>query len=466
MDAMAPNRLIVDLGAVAGNIASYQRATDPQGVPRQATGGAAAGPRTRILAMVKALAYGSELVRLSSWLSEAGIDHLGVSTADEGVELRRAGIQLPILVTLPTPEEAAKLARFELLPAVYSFALVEPLAAAARAALPPGRRLAVHLKVDTGMHRVGVAPGEALPLARAVSATGALRVTGLMTHLASAEDPAADGDTRRQLALFDQARGELAAAGFGDLLCHAAATAAAARFPEARYDMVRLGLGLFGLYPSAAVESAISLQLAVTLLSRIAEVRTLARGDRVGYGGTYTVAAERLRVGVLPLGYHDGIPWSLSNRGRRRAGRRPAGAHPRPHLHGLDGGGPLRRPGCRRRQRGAALRRPSRRRAPPRGGGRPGRHHPLRAPRPPGPARPAGLRRLLTGAFARRRPRVRTATPSRAGTSSYRPSSGCRRPGTASAARGGRRSRRSRRRWGGAATSPSAAGAPADSGGG
>jgi alanine racemase len=79
--------------------------------------------------------------------------------------------------------------------------------------------------------------------------------------------------------------------------------------------MVRLGLGLFGLYPSAAVESAIPLQLAVTLLSRIAEVRTLARGDRVGYGGTYTVNAERLRVGLLPLGYHDGIPWSLSNRG-------------------------------------------------------------------------------------------------------------------------------------------------------
>jgi alanine racemase len=313
MDAMAPNRLLVDLGAVTSNIAAYRRA-----------GAAAAGPRIRILAMVKALAYGSDLVRLSSWLSEAGIDHFGVSTADEGVELRRAGIQLPILVTLPTPEEAEKLARFKLLPAVYSFALLDPLAAAARAALPPGRQLAVHLKVDTGMHRVGVAPGEALPLARAATATGVLRVTGLMTHLASAEDPAADGDTRRQLALFDQARAELESAGFGGLLCHAAATAAAARFPAARYDMVRLGLGLFGLYPSAAVESALPLQLAVTLLSRIVEVRTLARGDRVGYGGTYTVAEERLRVGVLPLGYHDGVPWSLSNRGVVLVDGRPA----------------------------------------------------------------------------------------------------------------------------------------------
>jgi Alr-MurF fusion protein len=300
MDAMAPNRLIVDLGAVAGNIAGFRRAC---------------GTRTRVMAMVKALAYGSDLVRLSSWLSEAGIDQLGVSTADEGVELRRAGIQLPILVTLPTPEEAEKLARFDLLPAVYSFSLIEPLAAAARATLPPGRALPVHLKVDTGLHRVGVAPGEALALARAASATGVLRPSGLMTHLASADDPAADADTRRQLALFEQARRELAGGGYPGLLCHAAATAAAARFPEARYDMVRLGLGLYGLYPSPAVAAAISLQLAVTLLSRVAEVRVLARGDRVGYGGTYTVEAERLPVGVLPLGYHDGVPWSLSNRG-------------------------------------------------------------------------------------------------------------------------------------------------------
>lgn len=309
MEAMAPNRLLVDLGAVAGNIAAFRRA---------------GRPRTRVMAMVKALAYGSDLVRLSSWLSETGVDHLGVSTADEGVELRRSGIQLPILVTLPTPEESHKLARFDLLPAVYSFALVEPLAAAAHAALPRGRRLPVHLKVDTGLHRVGIAPGEAPRLAQAVTATGALRVTGLMTHLASADDPAADAYTRRQLALFDQARGELAAAGHGDLLCHAAATAGAARFPEARYDMVRIGLGLYGLYPSAAVEAALRLQLAVTLLSRIAEVRTLSRGDRVGYGGSYTVAADSLRAGVLPLGYHDGIPWSLSNRGAVLVDGRPA----------------------------------------------------------------------------------------------------------------------------------------------
>jgi alanine racemase len=309
IEAMAPNRLLVDLGAVAGNIAAFRRA---------------GRPRTRVMAMVKALAYGSDLVRLSSWLSETGVDHLGVSTADEGVELRRSGIQLPILVTLPTPEESHKLARFDLLPAVYSFALVEPLAAAARAALPPGRRLPVHLKVDTGLHRVGIAPGEALRLAQVVTATGALRVTGLMTHLASADDPAADAYTRRQLALFDQARSELAAAGHGDLLCHAAATAGAARFPEARYDMVRIGLGLYGLYPSPAVEAALPLQLAVTLLSRIAEVRTLSRGDRVGYGGSYTVAADSLRAGVLPLGYHDGIPWSLSNRGAVLVDGRPA----------------------------------------------------------------------------------------------------------------------------------------------
>jgi alanine racemase len=308
MDAMAPNRLVVDLGAVAGNIASFRRAS---------------GSATRIMAMVKAVAYGSDLVRLSSWLSGAGVDQLGVSTADEGAELRRAGLQLPILVTLPTAEEAEKLARFDLTPALYSFALVEPLAAAAAALRPADRPLAVHLKLDTGMHRVGVEPRQAVELARRATAAG-LHVTGVMTHLASADDPAADADTRRQLALFDEAREALAAAGFSDLLSHAAATAAAARFPAARYDMVRLGLGLYGINPSPAVESAIRLQLAVSLLSRIAEVRTLSRGDRVGYNGTYQVEAESLRAGVLPLGYHDGVPWSLSNRGIALVGGRPA----------------------------------------------------------------------------------------------------------------------------------------------
>jgi Alr-MurF fusion protein len=308
VDAMAPNRLIVDLAAVAGNIAAFRRAC---------------GPRTRIMAMVKAVAYGSDLVRLSSWLSEAGIEHLGVSTADEGAELRRAGIRLPILVTLPTAEEAEKLARFDLTPALYSFALVAPLAAAARALRPADLPLTIHLKLDTGMHRVGVAPDQAVPLARAAVAAG-LRVTGVMTHLASADDPSADDDTRRQLARFDTARAALAAAGFHDLLTHAAATAAAARFPQARYDMVRLGLGLYGLYPSPAVAQALPLQLAVTLLSRIAEVRTLTRGDRVGYNGTYLVDRDHVRAGILPLGYHDGIPWSLSNRGAALVAGHPA----------------------------------------------------------------------------------------------------------------------------------------------
>src|SRR5262249_8018846 len=125
-------------------------------------------------------------------------------------------------------------------------------------------------------------------------------------------------------ARFGEARAALAAAGFRGLLCHAAATAAAARFPEARLDMVRLGLGLFGIYPSPAVESALPLQLAVTLLSRSAEVRPLVRGDRVGSGGTSPAAAERLRAGVLPLGYHDGVPWSLGNRGAVLVDGRPA----------------------------------------------------------------------------------------------------------------------------------------------
>lgn len=296
-EATAPNRLIVDVEAIANNIASYRRLC---------------GPNTAILAMVKALAYGSELTSLASWLARTPVDLLGVSTADEGGQLRRAGIQLPILVMLLTEGESRKAIDFELTPVIYTETLIAPLA---RAAIEAGRRLSVHLKVDSGLHRLGVPPSAVVALAQRVEATGVLRVAGLMTHFACADDPLEDEYTRGQISLFSEAIHQLQQAGFRDLLLHAGASSGAARFPEARYDLVRLGLGLFGIYPSAAVAERIKLELAVRLISQLSQVHEHRRGDRIGYGGTYTVRSDRLRTGLIPLGYHDGIPLSLSNRG-------------------------------------------------------------------------------------------------------------------------------------------------------
>ncbi|MFN7143459.1 MAG: alanine racemase, partial [Myxococcota bacterium] len=140
-------------------------------------------------------------------------------------------------------------------------------------------------------------------------------LTGLMTHLASADDASADAHTRDQLARFDEAVAAIRAEGDEPLVVHAAATSGAVRFPEARHDMVRLGLGLYGIYPSPAIAEAIELQLAVAFVSRLAQVTSWPRGQRVGYNGTYVVTADEQRVGVVEAGYNDGVPWRLSNQG-------------------------------------------------------------------------------------------------------------------------------------------------------
>lgn len=294
--AMAPSRLLVDLRAVNENIARFR----------------ARYPGTRVLAVVKALAYGSALAEVAQGVGQLPVDFLGVTTADEGAQLRASGVELPVLVTLVTPDEAGKITRDRLTPALSSFSLVEPLAAAAREA---GVVLDVHLKIDTGMGRLGVLPDQALDLALAARATGALRVVGAMTHFACADDPAMDDFTRLQIARFDGALAALDARGFSNLLTHAAASAAASRFPGARYGMIRLGLALHGVAASGASIEAMPLELAVSLVSKLAQVRELPRGWTVGYGATYRVERERLTMGVVPLGYHDGLPRSLSGRG-------------------------------------------------------------------------------------------------------------------------------------------------------
>jgi alanine racemase/UDP-N-acetylmuramoyl-tripeptide--D-alanyl-D-alanine ligase len=297
MEAMAPSRLIVDLQAVGENITRFKRLV---------------GPRTRILAMVKALAYGSEATRLSIELQRMGVDCFGVASSDEGGALRRSGVDIPVLVMMWTPEEAEKVVRHNLTPVISSFENIDALVAAAR---EQGKVLDVHIEVDTGMGRLGVAPDLAPDLARQISATASLRLTGMMTHFACADDPSQDPFTNEQISRFRTTVAEVEKAGFTGLLLHACATAAAVRFPAARFDMVRIGVGMYGIYPSDAVAEGIDLELAVSLVSRVAEVRLFRKGDRIGYGSTFVVPKDNFRVGVVPMGYHDGIPLALSNCG-------------------------------------------------------------------------------------------------------------------------------------------------------
>ncbi len=291
VEAMAPTRFYLDLKAVTENVNRFRRAV---------------GPDTKILAMIKALAYGSDSVQLAHELETMDVDWIGVSSADEGVQLRRAGIRRPILVMMCAPEEAEKLPRFGLTPMVYSFEIAEAIARAARA---EGTVLDVHMEVDTGMGRTGVSPARAEELALAIRDSGCLRLTGLMTHFPAADDPAEDEFTRRQTSVLVSVAKRLHNLGFENLTRHAAATAGAMRFPEARLDMVRIGLGLYGLYPSPAAAQAMELVPAVSLVSRIVEIQTHERGAHIGYGRTYEVDRDGFRAAVVPAGYHDGIPW-------------------------------------------------------------------------------------------------------------------------------------------------------------
>jgi len=285
----------INLAAIEGNIARFRRHC----------GGA------HIMAMLKAMAYGTDLVQLASWMSRLGVHHVGVSSANEGVALRKNGADQEIFIFLAEREDVDNLLHYRLTPVIYSAGLED---AFARSLAGSGRTLDVHLKVDTGMHRLGVAPTEALELAHRIRACGTMRLTGVCTHFASADDPKADDFTRQQITLFNDVVTSLEAQDFNGLQIHAANTAAAIRFPEARYTMVRIGLGLYGIHPSAATQKAMDLELALGVTSHISSLQEYPTGATLGYNNTFT-APRKIKVGIVPFGYDDGLPWGFSGRG-------------------------------------------------------------------------------------------------------------------------------------------------------
>jgi len=295
--AIAQRCLWVNLAAIEGNIARFRRHC---------------GGAVHIVAMLKAMAYGTELAQLGSWMSQLGIHHVGVSSANEGVAVRKTGADQDILVFLSEREDVDNLLSYRLTPVIYSAELVDSFIAALQGS---GRTLDVHLKVDTGMHRLGAPPAIAVALAQRIRSSGVMRLTGVCTHFASAEDPASDDFTRRQIAAFNEVVDGLRANGFHDLQIHAANTAGTIRFPEAHYNMVRIGLGLYGIYPSEAARKMIELELAVGLTSRITSIQEFAPGDTLGYNRTFT-AQRRTKAGIVPFGYDDGLPWQLSGVGQ------------------------------------------------------------------------------------------------------------------------------------------------------
>lgn len=294
--SVAQRCLWVDMGAIMENIARFRRHC--QG-------------RSRIIAMLKALAYGTEVVRLASWMSNLGISHIGVSSIDEGAQIRKAGVSQEIYVFLPFGDRLDDLIRYRLTPIIYSPELAASFAAALAGT---GQTLDVHLKVNTGMNRLGVEPNVAVAVAERIRASGVLRLVGVCTHFAAADNPDLDDFTRGQIAVFNETVARLKNAGFDDLIVHAANTAATIRFPEAHYDMVRVGIGLYGIHSSSATREALDLELAVGATSHIVNIRDLPANARIGYDCNH-VTARASRIGIVPFGYDDGLPCHLSGIG-------------------------------------------------------------------------------------------------------------------------------------------------------
>jgi len=286
----------IDLEAVAHNVGQL-RARLSQGA--------------RLGAVVKANAYGHGAVDVGRAAVEAGADWLCVATVGEGSELRSAGIDAPILTMGPTlAADADTAVAAELRCCVFDRQGVLLLAAAAEGA---GRTLPVHLKVDTGMARLGVPVGETLELARQVESSPWLQLEGLWTHFAEADD-AASPRTATQLARFLAEVDLVRRAGIEPPMLHCANSAATLLYPQSHLDLVRCGLPLYGYASTRAPVPGLELRPVMTWKSLVVAIHRLGPGDRVGYGGTFSAAVPTVTA-TIALGYADGFSRRLSNRG-------------------------------------------------------------------------------------------------------------------------------------------------------
>ena len=291
----------VDLDAIAANAATMLDRADG----------------AQLCAVVKAGGYGHGSIDVAYAALEGGATWLAVALVEEGHALRDAGIGVPILVlSEPPPDVMSEAFDARLTPTIYTVQGVDAAAAAAAAGGgggAAGGKWQVHLKVDTGMHRVGAHPADALEIARRIVAAPSLHLGGTFTHLATADEPSRP-ETAEQLELFDRTLDELSRASMDPGLRHAANSAGALVHPSARLDMVRVGIALYGIEPAPGLASDTELQPAMSLHAEVTMVKHLAAGDGVSYGLRH-VFERPSTVAVVPLGYADGIPRRLGAAG-------------------------------------------------------------------------------------------------------------------------------------------------------
>lgn len=294
---MRPVWAEVDLGAITHNLSAIKSLLKPE---------------TKLCAVVKANAYGHGTLPVAMTAIHNGADWLAVAIWEEAAEIRRAGYTGPILVLGPSAaEDAPFVVANDLSQTICSLDQARQLSAAAKNC---GRTAKIHIKIDTGMSRIGVSPEQFKGLALAVAELPSLEVEGIFTHFATA-DAVNKTLSYRQFDLFEACIGSLEMDAFLKRpIIHCCNSAATFSLPEAHLDMVRIGIAMYGIWPSPHVESSIRLRPAFSMKCGIRQIKTLPSGTPVSYGATYLTQGEQI-VATLPVGYADGIPRGLTNKG-------------------------------------------------------------------------------------------------------------------------------------------------------
>ena len=283
--------LEVNLQAIADNLDRYRSMLKPE---------------TKIVCMVKASAYGSGSIEVAKTLQDRKVEYLAVAVADEGAELRKAGITTSIMVMNPERTSFGTLFDQKLEPEVYSFHLLDMII---RAAEHNGiTNFPIHIKIDTGMHRLGFAPDDVPELVRRLQRQTAVIPCSVFSHFVGSDSPDFDDFTKLQIERFNKAADELQAAFKHHIIRHICNSAGIERFPQYQYDMVRLGLGLYGINPLDNQP----LETVCTLKTTILQIRELAKGETVGYSRKGKIT-KRSRIAAIPIGYADGLDRHLGN---------------------------------------------------------------------------------------------------------------------------------------------------------
>lgn len=284
----------IDLDAIVGNIKAIRKLV---------------GEKVKIMGVVKANAYGHDALEVAPLLLQNGASFLAVARLDEGVELRKANIKAPILILgLTLKEEMPSLLLYDLTPTVCD---MERVVFLSQLAIKENKVAKVHIKVDTGLGRIGVLLENALDFVQRVQGMKNIQIEGIFTHFAVADEKN-KSYTEEQFAKFTAVLNALEKKRIKIPLRHTANSPAILDLPHVFLDMVRPGLSIYGLYPSSEIKRVIKLKPALKLKTRIVYLKRLPAGESIGYGRTYTTTFETL-VATLPVGYADGYPRLLSN---------------------------------------------------------------------------------------------------------------------------------------------------------